>query len=88
MASCGSDEEYHRRVGQYYKGSLWHRDDILPMKTYMISCAFAAYELGESEYINNYLDGTYLADRKISLRSYILSNHDPDIKSAMDQILM
>ena len=85
-ASCGSEDEYFQRVGQYYQGSLWHRSDILPMKTYMVSCALAAHELGGSEYINNYLDGTYLADRSTTLRSYMLTSSDPEIKYAASQL--
>ncbi len=84
--SCGSEDEYFQRVGQYYQGSLWHRNDILPMKAYMVSCAFAAYELGGSEYINNYLDGTYLADRLTPLRNYMLISSDPEIKDATSQL--
>jgi hypothetical protein len=87
-ASCGNDDEYYQRVGQYYQGSLWHRKDILPMKNYMLSCAYAAYELGGNEYIKNYFDGTLLADGVTTLRSYVTTNDDPDIKNAINQLVV
>ena len=73
-----SEAEYFQRVKQYYDGSLWGRNDILPMPKYCITCLTAAYVLGGIDYINNMLDYTMLADNETSLRSYLstlLLNH-------------
>ena len=85
----GGDAEYFERVGKYYSESLWERTDIFPMKKYMLNCAFAANLLGGIEWVNNYLDNTYLSDRSTTLRSYFISKRnstDEDVLLAMDQL--
>lgn len=64
--------EYEDMVGRWYSGTLWGRSDILPMKSYMINCVIAAYHLGDKQWLDNMLDGTFLADNTTSLRSYML----------------
>ncbi|KAJ1426588.1 hypothetical protein B484DRAFT_450649 [Ochromonadaceae sp. CCMP2298] len=61
--------EYQRRVGQFYSGRLWGREDILPMAPYMVSVLYAAYKIGDSEWLQNNLDAL-LADGR-SLRGYL-----------------
>jgi len=86
VASMSSDE-YQSRIGQYYGGILWGRKDILPMRGYLLRClqavlsiavdididssAGAACNTTASASVDNFLDDTYLADDKTSLRVYI-----------------
>ncbi len=71
----GSDEEYNSRVGQHYKGRLW-RHDILPVRYYLSMCASAAKALGQ-EFLDNFLEHSYLADRQTSIKQYL--HERPDI---------
>lgn len=66
-----SIEEYHVRVGQYYTGSLWERNDILPLRRYMNKVIQAAEKLGGEVYVSNMLDETVLADGITTLRQYL-----------------
>lgn len=67
---CVTESEYHRRVGQYYQGSLW-RDDILPFSPYLVFCLQAADEAG-AEVLGNFMDTTFLADGLTSIRQYLM----------------
>eukprot|EP00695_Tsukubamonas_globosa_P003570 TRINITY_DN700_c0_g1_i2.p1 TRINITY_DN700_c0_g1~~TRINITY_DN700_c0_g1_i2.p1 ORF type:complete len:216 (+),score=38.64 TRINITY_DN700_c0_g1_i2:70-717(+) len=71
---CVTDEEYHKRVGQYYDGALW-RKDIFPSKNYMKTCLISAQLLGEA-FLTNFLDHTFLGDEVTTLRTYIKSRLD------------
>ena len=59
-------------VGQYYTGSLWGRLDIFPLRNYMVNCVLAAELLGGTEFVQNMLDVTWLADGERTLRAYLL----------------
>lgn len=69
-------QEYEEMVGRWYSGSLWGRNDILPMKSYMINCIVASYRLGHKVWLDNMLDGTLLADKSTSLRTYVARLRD------------
>jgi len=71
---CGSEAEYQRRVGQYYDGLLW-RDDILPCRAYLQHCVAAATSLGP-EQLAHFLDHSYLADGRTTIRQYYAAHPD------------
>ena len=62
---------YQEIVGQHYSGSLWHRTDILPVDKYLHFCIEAAEVLGGRVSRDNFLDNTFLADAKTSIREYL-----------------
>ncbi|WP_299179356.1 gamma-glutamylcyclotransferase [uncultured Neptuniibacter sp.] len=66
---CRTAEEYQSRVGQFYDGLIW-RNDILPYPRYLSFCLQAAEALGE-DVLDNFLDHSYLADGKTSIRTYL-----------------
>jgi len=68
----GSEEEYWKRYGKWGIEKIW-RDDIFPCRIYARHCVLAAEKLGE-EYLNNFLDHTFLGDRKTTLRMYLNAN--------------
>nr|CAB3461727.1 unnamed protein product [Digitaria exilis] len=65
----GSKEIYYQRYGRYNIDKIW-RDDILPCRLYLRHCVLAAKNLGEPAY-SNFLDQTYLGDRKTTIREYL-----------------
>ncbi|TVU18962.1 hypothetical protein EJB05_35085 [Eragrostis curvula] len=65
----GSKELYYQRYGRYNIDKIW-RDDILPCRLYLRHCVLAAKNLGEPAY-SNFLDHTYLGDRKTTIREYL-----------------
>ncbi|KAL6990020.1 hypothetical protein U1Q18_015772 [Sarracenia purpurea var. burkii] len=65
----GSQEIYFQRYGRYNIDKIW-RDDILPCRVYLRHCVLAAKNLGDAAY-NNFLDHTFLADRKTTIREYL-----------------
>lgn len=67
----GSTEMVFQHYGRYNIDKIW-RDDILPCRVYLRHCVLAAKNLGESAY-DNFLDHTYLADRKTTIRQYLAS---------------
>lgn len=71
---CGSREEYHRRVGQFYAGALW-RDDVLPASGYLRLCLDAAAALG-ADILDNFLDSSLLADGVTTIREYLRRRPD------------
>lgn len=71
LNKCITDDEYQRRVGQFYSGALW-RDDILPFPRYLAFCLQAASSQGEAV-LDNFLDSSYLADGMTSIRHYLKS---------------
>jgi len=54
---------------QYGVSAFWHTQH-LPAEVYLKHCLAAARELGE-DWVNNFLDTTYIHDRETSLRSYL-----------------
>ncbi len=66
---CGNEDEYQRRVGQFYQGQLW-RDDLLPCTPYLRYCLEAAGSMGPEVY-ENFLDHSLLGDRQTSIRHYL-----------------
>ena len=68
------ESEYEERVGQYYQGYLWSRTDILPLRTYTTNVIIAAYELGGSRWLNNFVDETFLSDGRTTIRDYYKSH--------------
>ncbi|AQK93026.1 uncharacterized protein [Zea mays] len=65
----GSKEIYNKYYGRYNIDKIW-RDDILPCRLYLRHCVLAAKNLGEPAY-SNFLDHTYLGDRKTTIREYL-----------------
>ncbi|KAI3469336.1 hypothetical protein Pfo_025999 [Paulownia fortunei] len=81
LCACYSDEEYfqHRckgskdiffqRYGRYGIHKIW-LDDILPCRVYLRHCVLAAENLHDIAY-NDFLDQTFLGDRKTTIREYL-----------------
>ncbi|GJT03264.1 hypothetical protein Tco_0824433 [Tanacetum coccineum] len=65
----GSQDIYHERYGRFGIDKIW-RDDVLPCRVYCRHCVLAAKNLGNEVY-DNFLDHTYIADRKTTLREYL-----------------
>ncbi|GKV51377.1 hypothetical protein SLEP1_g58042 [Rubroshorea leprosula] len=65
----GSKEIYFQLYGRYNIDKIW-RDDVLPCRVYLRHCVLAAKNLGDVAY-NNFLDHTYLGDRKTTIRTYL-----------------
>ncbi|XP_059647414.1 uncharacterized protein LOC132293801 [Cornus florida] len=65
----GSQEIFFQRYGRHNIHKIW-RDDILPCRVYLRHCVLAAKNLGD-EACNNFLDHTFLADRKTTIRDYL-----------------
>ncbi|XP_074282297.1 uncharacterized protein LOC141606857 [Silene latifolia] len=68
----GSKEIYHQHYGRYNIDKIW-RDDILPCRLYLRHCVLAAKNFGEVAY-NNFLDHTYLGNRKTTIRQYLMTS--------------
>jgi len=67
-----SEEEFQKRYGRYGITKIW-RNDILPCRIYLRHCILAATKQGDLV-LNNFLDHTYIADRKTTIREYINKN--------------
>ncbi|KAJ7518670.1 hypothetical protein O6H91_20G002900 [Diphasiastrum complanatum] len=80
----GSEEKYHRRYGQYNINQIW-RDDIFPCRLYLRHCVLAARNLGLEAY-DNFLDHTYLGDRKTTIRQYLALKPDIMEEEAPDNL--
>ncbi|TKY54181.1 hypothetical protein E2542_SST18587 [Spatholobus suberectus] len=66
---CSEGREiYFQQYGEYKIHKIW-RDDILPCRVYLRHCVLAAKSLGDEVY-NNFLDHTFLADRRTTIRQY------------------
>ncbi|XP_027359142.1 uncharacterized protein LOC113867836 isoform X2 [Abrus precatorius] len=68
----GNKEIYCQQYGRWNIDKIW-RDDVLPCRVYLRHCVLAAKNLGETAY-NNFLDHTYLADRKTTIREYMATS--------------
>lgn len=68
----GSEEEYHRKYGRWGIDKIW-RDDIFPCRVYLRHCVLASQKQGEDVY-NNFLDHTFLGDRKTTVRQWLEQN--------------
>ncbi|XP_020552941.1 uncharacterized protein LOC105171563 [Sesamum indicum] len=65
----GSREIFSQRYGRYGIHKIWV-DDILPCRVYLRHCVLAAQNLHHIAY-NNFLDHTFLGDRKTTIREYL-----------------
>lgn len=65
----GSPEVFYQRYGRYDIQKIW-QDDLLPCRAYLRHCVLAAKNLGDLAY-NNFLDHTFLGDRKTTIRKYL-----------------
>ncbi|KAL9390607.1 hypothetical protein Peur_019212 [Populus x canadensis] len=65
----GSKEIYFQHYGRYNIDKIW-RDDILPCRAYLRHCVLAAKNLSDAAY-NNFLEHTFLGDRKTTIREYL-----------------
>ncbi|CAK9138941.1 unnamed protein product [Ilex paraguariensis] len=65
----GNQDIYYERYGQFDIHKIW-RDDILPCRVYLRHCVLAAKNLGDTAY-DNFLDHTFLGDRKTTIRKYL-----------------
>ncbi|CAK9145614.1 unnamed protein product [Ilex paraguariensis] len=65
----GSQDIYFERYGRFNIHKIW-QDDILPCRAYLRHCVLAAKNLGYEAY-DNFLDHTYLGDRKTTIREYL-----------------
>eukprot|EP00164_Ancoracysta_twista_P010133 GFYU01015201.1.p1 GENE.GFYU01015201.1~~GFYU01015201.1.p1 ORF type:complete len:245 (+),score=12.64 GFYU01015201.1:36-770(+) len=97
MCSKGTDDDYRARHCQlsiagstsctcvlcqlrtYNVDKIW-RDDILPCRVYLRHCVLAAKHLS-AEVHDNFLDSTFLGDRRTTIRQHLLN--DPSI---MDEL--
>ncbi|KAL2338999.1 hypothetical protein Fmac_013445 [Flemingia macrophylla] len=61
-------EKYFEQFGEYKIHKIW-RDDVLPCRVYLRHCVLAAKGHGDEVY-NNFLDHTFLADRRTTIRQY------------------
>ncbi|XP_011622831.1 uncharacterized protein LOC18432782 isoform X2 [Amborella trichopoda] len=67
---CQGDKDiYFKHFGRLNIFKIW-RDDVLPCRVYLRHCVLAARNLNEEAY-NNFLDHTFLADRKTTIREYL-----------------
>ena len=76
LASCDEDfianygkERYFERYGKYGIDRVW-ADDLLPCPVYLRHCVLAAEKLSPEAY-DSFLDHTYLADRKTTIREHL-----------------
>ncbi|KEA64039.1 hypothetical protein ADIMK_1774 [Marinobacterium lacunae] len=69
LNKCVTEQEYHDRVGRHYTGVIW-RDDILPFPRYLKFCLVSAASHGD-EVLDNFLDTSFLADGRTSIREYL-----------------
>jgi hypothetical protein len=76
LNKCITESEYWRRVGRFYVGKIW-REDILPFPTYLKHCLDAADSHG-TNVLDNFLDFSFLADGKTSIRTYMRATPDWD----------
>ncbi|RUO95734.1 LOW QUALITY PROTEIN: hypothetical protein BC936DRAFT_143340 [Jimgerdemannia flammicorona] len=53
---------------------IW-RDDVFPCRVYLRHCVLASQSFGEDAYAS-FLDNTYLADRRTTIREYLKQNPD------------
>ncbi|RUS24300.1 hypothetical protein BC938DRAFT_473809 [Jimgerdemannia flammicorona] len=53
---------------------IW-RDDVFPCRVYLRHCVLASQSFGEDAYAS-FLDHTYLADRRTTIREYLKQNSD------------
>nr|XP_009389877.1 PREDICTED: uncharacterized protein LOC103976410 [Musa acuminata subsp. malaccensis] len=67
----GNKDIFFQHYGRYNIQKIW-RDDILPCRIYLRHCVLAARNLGEAAY-ENFLDHTFISDRKTSIRQYLTS---------------
>lgn len=67
-----SEDEWAFRIGQYYSGKLWNRQDILPMRAYLIKCITSAYSLGGNIWLSSMMDSK-LSDGR-SVAEYVKSH--------------
>ncbi|CAA7057465.1 unnamed protein product [Microthlaspi erraticum] len=67
----GNKEIYFQHYGRFNIDKIW-RDDILPCRLYLRHCVLAAKNLGDEAY-NNFLDHTFLGDRKTTIREFLSS---------------
>jgi len=79
---CRDESEFHDRYVQYGVTKIWKDldDPILPCRPYLRHCVLAARFLGK-EIEENFLDCTFLCDRKTTLREYLERN--PDLMSQL-----
>eukprot|EP00892_Ulva_mutabilis_P011556 jgi/Ulvmu1/8773/UM048_0028.1 len=83
-SAFSSDEEYKRlrcppdvfeeMYGRYGIDRVW-RDDVLPCRTYLRHCALAAAALSPDAH-TSFLDHTYLADRRTTVRQHLAAHPD------------
>ncbi|GBF99319.1 hypothetical protein Rsub_12100 [Raphidocelis subcapitata] len=85
LCAANTDEEYRarrcppdewaRRWGRYGIDRVW-RDDVLPCRVYLRHCVLAAKGFCPEAY-ESFLDGTFLSDRRTTVREYL--RRHPDI---------
>lgn len=60
---------FFEQYGRYNIHKIW-RDDVFPCRVYLRHCLLAAKSLSDAAY-NDFLDHTFLADRKTTIREYL-----------------
>ncbi|KAK8965794.1 hypothetical protein KSP40_PGU022416 [Platanthera guangdongensis] len=65
----GNEDICFQKYGRYNIHKIW-RDDILPCRVYLRHCVLAAKNLGGEAY-DNFLDHTFLGDRRTTIREYL-----------------
>ncbi len=66
---CNIRQEKLKQFRQKYEGRMW-QNDILPNDQYIKRCLDITANLGK-KYIDNFLDHTYLADKKTTIREHL-----------------
>ncbi|KAL0538010.1 hypothetical protein IC582_027004 [Cucumis melo] len=69
----GKKDIFFRYYGRHNNVDRIWRDDILPCRVYLRHCILAAKSLGDTVY-NNFLDHTFLGDRRTTIRKYLVAN--------------
>ncbi|KAL3829357.1 hypothetical protein ACJIZ3_018159 [Penstemon smallii] len=65
----GSEDIFFQRYRRFGINQIW-LDDVLPCRVYLRHCVLAAKNLCELAY-DNFLDHTFLGDRKTTIREYL-----------------
>ena len=74
-ASLGdSPTAYYDTVTKFYDGKLWGRDDVYPIRHYLLDCLAAAFNFGGRKFLDNFLDSTRCGDGKTTIREYIVKH--------------
>jgi hypothetical protein len=83
MCIKSTDEELKKKLGddlflkfkKYNVSKIWDDKNILPCRAYLRLCVLASMSLGK-EFFENFINSSYLVDRKTTIKEYLLKNKD------------